>query len=173
MDLIFVFRNCANAPKMMTTRCSCTPLSKSPRGFTIKVKVNWFFTMPWRCTGEQTCSSTLSGARTWMKMSGQLRASAKVHLRKKNPRHPLNSRLGGPHHRSERFALPGLEARTVQPVAYSLNSTASCPDCRNLTPLKETYLIFQFVLVLYTNTNGLRYQFTNVLQLAYFRIRAI
>jgi hypothetical protein len=46
----------------------------------------------------------------------------------KQPRYPLNGKLGGPLHRSGRFGgekilltMPGLEPRIVQPVSWSLN----------------------------------------------------
>ena len=143
----------------MITRCSCTPLSKSTRGFTVKVKVNWFFTMPWRHIGQKTYSSTHSEARTWMKMSGQLQAPAALHPRK-NPGTHWRADWVGPSTGLNSLALPGLQPRTVQLLAWSLHLAISCPDCRNVAPLKETFVIPQFISVLYTNTNGLRYQFT-------------
>jgi hypothetical protein len=100
----------------MITRFSCTPLSKPPRGFTIKVKVNWFFNMPWMHIGQKEHSPTYSEARTWMKMIGQLQAPAAVY-RRKNPGNHWIADWVGPSTSMNGLAPPGLEHRTAQPVA--------------------------------------------------------
>ena len=79
-----------------------------------------------------------------MKMSGQLQALAALQPRKNPGTHWIADWVGsntGPNG----LTLPGLEPRTVQPIAYSLHSTTSCADFRNMAPLKEIYAIFHFV----------------------------
>ena len=114
--LIFVFRNCANAPKnddnamlghslfKVTTRMHHKDQSqlilhhamKEHRTADVQFHSFWSSDLDedeWSDAGTGRCTHA------------------------KGPRHPLNSRLGGPQYWSERFALPGLESRTVQPVA--------------------------------------------------------
>ena len=79
-----------------------------------------------------------------MKMSGQLQAPAAVNLRKNPGTHRLADRVG-PSSGLNGLALPGLEPRSAQPVAYSVHSAISCPDFRIVVPLKEIYAILEFV----------------------------
>jgi hypothetical protein len=76
-----------------------------------------------------------------MEMGGQLQVLAALPPGK--TRYPLYRRLGGPQHRSERLRKispsPGLDPRTVQPVAsrYTDCDIPTYKHCHNRSKAKE------------------------------------